>query len=302
LRQAAFRPRLALAREVRGGRLPIGNKSGEYHDQKSRRKKGRVIMIAKAELQEYEAEIRRHVCSRCVERPAGGPPCAPLGKRCGVEMHLPQLVASIHEVHSDLAGPYIEHNRQEICAHCALLHSSICPCPMDYLGVLLIEAVESVDRRRAERGQAPPPRPIVDADVQAIAKAYQEAVGTWTGCDWTTTHGKSCLDLNGWRAAQAEAMALETTDPQKAADWMSAARWLAKVEQAAREAEAEAGTAVVAAEAGEWRTALAAAERAWALEFSTGRPIWHSYPGAWQDFRRVVVSAYAAHRVPMAVR
>ena len=37
---------------------------------------------------EYLAEIRKQVCSRCVERPPGGPPCAPLGKQCGVEMHL----------------------------------------------------------------------------------------------------------------------------------------------------------------------------------------------------------------------
>src|SRR5437016_1604702 len=42
-------------------------------------------MLTELELAEYREEIRNHVCSRCVDRPAGGPPCEPLGKRCGVE-------------------------------------------------------------------------------------------------------------------------------------------------------------------------------------------------------------------------
>ena len=33
-------------------------------------------MVAECELAEYLDEIRREVCSRCVERPPGGPPCA----------------------------------------------------------------------------------------------------------------------------------------------------------------------------------------------------------------------------------
>src|SRR5579872_633649 len=100
------------------------------------------------EMQEYLDEIRQEVCSRCVERPPGGPPCAPLGKPCGVEMHLPQLVDAVHEVHSDLIAPYLDNNRSKICQGCAFLHSSCCPCPMDYLAVLVVEAVEAVDRRR----------------------------------------------------------------------------------------------------------------------------------------------------------
>ena len=42
-------------------------------------------MITETELDEYQDEIRNVVCSRCVERPPGGPPCAPLGKECGIE-------------------------------------------------------------------------------------------------------------------------------------------------------------------------------------------------------------------------
>jgi hypothetical protein len=104
-------------------------------------------MLTEVELTEYLDEIRKQVCSRCVERPPGGPPCAPLGKQCGIEMHLPQLIDSIRAVHSDSIAPYLESNRQRICETCPQLHGDDCPCPMDYLAVLVVEAVETVDRR-----------------------------------------------------------------------------------------------------------------------------------------------------------
>jgi hypothetical protein len=108
-------------------------------------------MSAQAELNEYLVEIRQEVCTRCVERPRGGPPCAPLGKRCGIELHLPELIDAIHEVHSELIAPYLANNRWKVCEHCAFLHSSVCRCPMDYLAVLLVQAVEAVDERRVRR-------------------------------------------------------------------------------------------------------------------------------------------------------
>jgi hypothetical protein len=111
-------------------------------------------MLAETDLDEYLSEIRQYVCSRCVERPPGGPPCAPLGKQCGIEMHLPKLIETIHEVQSPFIEPYLEHNRAHICQGCPRLHASDCPCPMDYLAVLLVEAVEAVDARRQGRPKA----------------------------------------------------------------------------------------------------------------------------------------------------
>jgi hypothetical protein len=113
-------------------------------------------MLTELELEEYRDEIRKQVCSRCIERPPGGPPCAPLGKQCGIEIHLPELIDSIHGVGSSpFIAPYLDHNRAAICEKCALLHSSICPCPMDYLAGLLIQAVETVDLRHTSEAQAP---------------------------------------------------------------------------------------------------------------------------------------------------
>jgi hypothetical protein len=105
-------------------------------------------MVTEVQLGEYLDEIRVQVCSRCVERPPGGPPCAPLGKQCGVEMHLPALINAIHEVKSGLIEPYLNNNQLRICEHCALHKTDRCPCPLSDLAVLIVQAVETVDQRR----------------------------------------------------------------------------------------------------------------------------------------------------------
>lgn len=101
-------------------------------------------------LEEYLAEIRKRVCSRCVERPPGGPPCLPLGKICGVEMHLQAYLQAIHGASSPVIGPYLDNIHSDVCSHCSLLGSDSCPCPMEYLIGLLVEAVETVDQRHPE--------------------------------------------------------------------------------------------------------------------------------------------------------
>lgn len=110
-------------------------------------------MVSHDQLSDYLHEIRERVCSRCIERPPGGPPCAPLGKVCGIELHLPQVVASIHRVKSPSLAPYLETNRKEVCEACAYYHSSICPCPMDYLAALLVDAVETVDEAKTQEAE-----------------------------------------------------------------------------------------------------------------------------------------------------
>jgi len=158
-------------------------RGGEPRGPSARRVAGRSeIMVSETRLSEYLDEIREEVCSRCVERLPGGPPCAPLGKQCGVEMHLPQIVDAIHEVRSDWIESYLENSRQRICESCALNHSSICPCPMDYLAVLLVQAVETVDKRREEAGEPGPGREacLVPDEMNAMmtATGIQSAFAT----------------------------------------------------------------------------------------------------------------------------
>lgn len=108
-------------------------------------------MSAATDYEEYMAEIRQQVCSHCIERLPGGPPCEPLGKRCGIELHLPQLIDVVHGVHSVKIDPYQDNFHDQICTFCANKPTSQCPCPLDYLLTLAVRAIETVDQRRAAR-------------------------------------------------------------------------------------------------------------------------------------------------------
>jgi hypothetical protein len=259
-------------------------------------------MITEMEREEYLAEIRRQVCSHCTEKPEGAPPCAPLGKPCGVELYLPELVEAIHEVQGDQMEHYQRRKQSHICARCAYLHSYYCPCPLDTWFPPIIEAVKTVDRRHDRQARvhhflAGLPA-AADGDLRAITRAYEAAAGTWTGCDWPTNFGNQDLDLNGWTAAEAESMSVESTDPEEVEDWMAAARWLAKVEENAAQAEGQAALAVAAANVREWGEALEHARRAVLLEFASGRPLWHGMPLTWQPLWDAIKHTAAACCAP----
>jgi hypothetical protein len=104
-------------------------------------------MVTQELLDEYMAEIREQVCSHCIERAPGGPPCGPRGKRCGIELHLPAVVEVAHSSRSRAIDPYIERFHADVCEHCANRVTSQCPCPLDPLLLLAIEAIETVDQR-----------------------------------------------------------------------------------------------------------------------------------------------------------
>jgi len=249
-------------------------------------------MVAETEMNEYLAEIRKEVCSRCVERPYGGPPCGPLGKACGVELHLADLVKSVQEVHAGMIAPYLENNRNKICQTCPQHHhADFCPCPMDTLAVLVVEAIEAVDARRrlAKRQQVfGTLRDSYRPGIAEIARVYEEAIGKWTGCDWPTVFGREKLDLQGVTADKAEKKALALLGAENA--WEQADWWLREVERRAEQAQTLAGLAVAAAEEGNWREAVANAHQAWTLEFSTGRLLRH-YPPTWLRLYEVIEDA-----------
>jgi hypothetical protein len=106
------------------------------------------------DLDEYRIQLREDVCSHCVERRPNAPPCGPVGKGCGIERHLEQLVEICRNTDSNLIDPYIEQLHELICASCDYKDSSMCPCPLDYLLQLAVEAVEKVEQRRATRQSA----------------------------------------------------------------------------------------------------------------------------------------------------
>lgn len=100
------------------------------------------------EYEEYLAELRTHVCARCIERAPGCPPCAPHGKACGIELHVPELVHLCRTSPNVQMAPYIEDLHSQICEHCSNKDGPTCPCPLDYLLQLAVEAIERVEERR----------------------------------------------------------------------------------------------------------------------------------------------------------
>ncbi len=101
-------------------------------------------------IEEYLDEIRKQVCSHCIERPPGGPPCLPLGKVCGIETHLPAYLEAIHAANSSVIDPYLDNIHGGVCSHCSRHDCEGCPCPMEYLIGLLVQAVETVDQRHSQ--------------------------------------------------------------------------------------------------------------------------------------------------------
>ncbi len=99
------------------------------------------------EQEEYMAEFRAEVCSRCVERPPGGPPCSSLGKPCAIEVALPHFVETMHHVQSDYIEPYTDLFHDEVCSRCPYQSEGQCPCPIDYLLILAVQAIETVAHR-----------------------------------------------------------------------------------------------------------------------------------------------------------
>jgi hypothetical protein len=71
-----------------------------------------------------------------------------VGKQCGIELYLPRFLEAVHEVNSPFIEPYLDNIHRRICTTCPKRGGEGCPCPLDYLLVLLVRAVETVDQRR----------------------------------------------------------------------------------------------------------------------------------------------------------
>jgi hypothetical protein len=172
---------------------------------------------------------------------------------------------------------------------------------MDYLASLVVEAVETVDRRHEiheqKRHFAVDPTNKCPDEIEQIRVAFAQGRGTWTRCDWPTHFGNAGLNLNGLTWIEAEAMAEKIRGTVEEADWRAAASWLTTIQKRAAQAEVEASAAVDAASAGEWSAAKRHAEHAWLLEFTTGRPLRRMAPPAWLRLRQAIVNAYNAFRL-----
>jgi hypothetical protein len=136
--------------------------------------------------------------------------------------------------------------------------------------------------------------PDKTTQIDEIRSAYENASGSWTGCDWTTDHGKTSLDLDGHTADRLRSLVSELTDDEEGecgelpqptggsredwiADLQSAIDVLARTEADAVEAELAASEAMTFADNGDLSSALDEIERACSIERKYGDyPTWRS--------------------------
>jgi hypothetical protein len=106
-------------------------------------------MLTPVEHAEYLAELREPICSHCIQRGPDCPPCAPPhGRPCGIEAHLVDLVEICRTTDTAPMASYIEKLHDLVCPTCEYKDSSACPCPLNYLLQLAVEAIEAVESRR----------------------------------------------------------------------------------------------------------------------------------------------------------
>jgi len=46
-----------------------------------------------------------------------------------------------------MIDPYIDQFHEQVCTHCPNRPTNQCPCPLEYLLTLVVQAIETVDQR-----------------------------------------------------------------------------------------------------------------------------------------------------------
>jgi len=128
-------------------------------------------MLIGVELKDYLDEIRQRICSRCLRWLQRGLAQA----ECKLERQLPRLIDAIHETEEDRTSRSVFRNGDGPV------------CPTAELSARVVRVVAEVEERRAQwevfRNRLPHlPRPA-RVPVAEMIRAYEEATGTWTGCD-----------------------------------------------------------------------------------------------------------------------
>jgi len=107
--------------------------------------------------QEYLDVIRRRVCAVCLDG-RDDKSCGLSGRACAIESHLPQLVGALSSVESTKLLDYETAIRAQVCTECQ--HQDAAgrcelrdegSCALDAYLMLVLDAVEEVNLRRAAR-------------------------------------------------------------------------------------------------------------------------------------------------------
>lgn len=114
-------------------------------------------------------------------------------------------------------------------------------------------------------------------NTEHVVEAYKLAAMRWRGCDWSIYFEEDGPNLRDVTAEEAMSQ-IDRTTGMESERWQRAARWLATVERAARQAEQEAKIAYSLAVTGYPGSALPHAHRAAEIEARYHRlPVWQPF-------------------------
>lgn len=108
-------------------------------------------------MQAYLDAVRNNVCPVCLDAVMAGNQfvrCGlPAGRKCPVEIYLPQVVEVVESVDSWLMDDYVEALREKVCALCENSTGEFCAlrlqadCALDRYFMLVADAIKEVDTR-----------------------------------------------------------------------------------------------------------------------------------------------------------
>lgn len=115
------------------------------------------------DLQEYAAAVRNRVCPVCLDAVMHGDRfvrCGlPAGRKCPVELYLPQVIDTVESVDSWLMEDYVRVLREKVCAFCANSEGGVCvlrlqaDCALDRYFMLVIDAIEGARMQLQARNE-----------------------------------------------------------------------------------------------------------------------------------------------------
>jgi len=118
----------------------------------------------KPSVESYQRSILDRICAVCVDRRGDGSCGLDPALECEVEKHLPEMLTLVKGVTSDRIGDYVERVRRNICTVCNEAgEKGTCDvrarvdCTLDRYLVLVVEAIEEIERGTAGEALASAP-------------------------------------------------------------------------------------------------------------------------------------------------
>ena len=112
---------------------------------------------------DLEKAVLERICIVCVDRKRDGTCGLDPGLECAIKLHLPEILESVRGVTSDQIGHYVERIRNNTCRVCTQGQPEQCDvrahvdCPLDRYLVLVVEAIEEMQREEGADAMASAP-------------------------------------------------------------------------------------------------------------------------------------------------